>query len=331
MNEGYEYLMKLEMELPETPSNMEMGMVMLEARVKGRQDDGWRDNQEKDESYWSSFKQKHHGRRSVNKLITSSKPVTMKYKSPLIQEAGRLFFLLFYLFDVLQESQVITTTLFDPIYLDKQNLNWTLQLQIDNPAVQIYHSNVLVHLKTTSVLTTMYNWPLLSFLLGTTTVFVPVFVALSLATWFAVTRFFVSKQQGGDVVDGDAVGESLEDVDPSLLENNSRRQSTTQIDVSLKNVDDVIEVKTDDVTEMNIDDITNESVTSLADNSSQHDYDVIDTPKNCKKRSRTSSCSSSSIEMVERNNWSTSSENNYSNNKMATYTGVDSGKLKKDN
>ena len=70
-------------------------------------------------------------------------------------------------------------------------------------------------------------------------------------------------------------------------ENNSRRESTTRIDVSLKNVDDVIEVKTDDVTEMNIDDITNESVTSLADNSSQHDYDVIDTPKNCKKRSRT--------------------------------------------
>ena len=104
----------------------------------------------------------------------------------------------------------------------QQNLNWTLQLQIDNPAVQIYSSNVLVHLKTTSVLTTMYNWPLLSFLLGTSAVFVPVFVALSLATWFAVTRFFVSKQQGddvsgGDVVDGDAVGESLEDVDPSLL------------------------------------------------------------------------------------------------------------------
>merc|ERR1719320_803594 len=149
----------------------------------------------------------------------------MKYKSPLIQEAGRLFFLLFYLFDVLQESQIITTTLFDPIYLDKQNLNWTLQLHIDNPSVQIYGSSVLVHLKTTSVLTTMYNWPIMSFLLGTSTVFVPTFVLLSLATWFAATRFFVTKQRDDDVDDDDVsggdvvgVGESLEDVDPSLPE-----------------------------------------------------------------------------------------------------------------
>merc|ERR1719320_1056832 len=155
----------------------------------------------------------------------------MKYKSPLIQEAGRLFFLLFYLFDMLQESQVITTTLFDPIYLDKQNLNWTLQLHIDNPSIQIYHSNVLVHLKSTSVLTTMYNWPIMSFLLGTSTVFVPTFVLLSLATWFAATRFFVTKQQDDDVCDDDVsdcdvgVGKSLEDVDPSLPENNSRGET----------------------------------------------------------------------------------------------------------
>ena len=56
----------------------------------------------------------------------------------------------------------------------------------------------------------------------------PTFVLLSLATWFAATRFFVTKQRdddvsGGDVSDGDVVGgsdmgvgESLEDVDPSL-------------------------------------------------------------------------------------------------------------------
>ena len=75
MNEGYDYVMKLELELPESPSNMEMGMVMVDARVKGKQDDGWHDNGEKDESYWSSFKKKHHGKRSKNKEISSSKPV----------------------------------------------------------------------------------------------------------------------------------------------------------------------------------------------------------------------------------------------------------------
>jgi len=333
INEGYDYLMKLELELPESPSNMEMGMFMVDASVRGKQDDSWHDNKEKDESYWSSFKQKHHGKRSLNKFITSSKPVTMKYKSPLIQEAGRFFFLIFYLLDVLQESQVITTTLFDPIYLDKQNLNWTLQLQIDNPSIQIYRSNVQVHLKTTSVLTTMYNWPFVSFVIGMSTIFVPVFVMLSLATWFAVTKFFGAKQQVDDVIDesNDVVDENLEEIN-CLPEVDNTRSSTTENDVSQRKFDDVIEVKTDDVTEMNIDDITNDSITSLADVSSNHDvdYDIIDTPKSIKKRSRTSSCSSSSIEMVERNNWSTSSENNYTGNKMNIYPSINSEKSKKE-
>lgn len=267
LDEGVQYTVSIRLELPETPSNMEMGMFMIEMHVFGK------DDNDGDGGYWSSLKQKHHGKQPRSTQLTSSISTSMRYNSPMIQNLRLAMLWPLYLMDMKHESQVIDEILYEDLYLDKLRLNWTTEITIDNPAIQLYSAHLHISAKFNGLQHFFYNWPLISFLLGTCSIFIPVFIAISIITWICVKKIIYRERSGIDTSD--------------VATDDHERLSEIEEEEADRNR--LEEVGPDQKIEDSVDDVTREE---------EH---VI--------RSRSSSASSSSIEMISSQHLTTSSSN----------------------
>lgn len=277
LEEDLRYTVTINLELPETPANLEMGMFMISMDVHGNDslDEG-------NDSYWSTLKQKHHGKQSVSRSMSSSTSTSMKYRSPLVRLVR--FFMMWPLFimDIQQESQIVDTLLFDNLYLDRLNLNWTAKIVIDNPAVQLYSARLDISAKFNGLQHFFYNWPLMSFLLGTCSIFIPVLLCVGITVYLIVWKAFNGRlltsggsDDVGDITMADFCHERLDEVE---VRNRNVLQQTTA-DRQVGGDDDI----------------------DLDDSLQRNDLII--------SRSRSSSASSSSIEMISTTHIVTSSSN----------------------
>lgn len=184
LHEGQSYSVLIKLELPETPENLNMGMFMVNMEVNGASSN----TIDVGEYRWS----KRRGVKEIEKPITlsSSKSMTMRYKSPLLRYGFTFLFWPLLMFDFIHESQVLDEMLFQNLMLDQKSYNWTASIYLENPSIEVYSANIDVVAQFSGIQYLLYRWPVVSFVFGTLIFFVPTFFICAVLFYVFVWKLF---------------------------------------------------------------------------------------------------------------------------------------------
>lgn len=138
---GQPYKIHLEMEVPETQTNRELGMFMVCADFRGQ--DG--------------------------SLVTSSCRSTMlHYRSTMIDILYKLIFIPFYILGTVEEKQRIQVELFAE-YEDRETAPVTdVYLEIQTKYIQLYSAKFFINAQFSGLRYFMFHWPFVSATIGIT-------------------------------------------------------------------------------------------------------------------------------------------------------------------
>ncbi|XP_029297595.1 seipin-like isoform X2 [Cottoperca gobio] len=148
---GQAYRMSLQLEMPDSPTNQELGMFMIKATCFS-QDGG----------------QVASSARSAGHLLSasSSRFSMLRYRSDLLRFLGTVLLLPAFLTGVSEQKQVLEVELFSD-YTDNPYVpSVTAIIEILSNKVQIYSSELYIHAHLTGIRYLMFNFPLLSALVG---------------------------------------------------------------------------------------------------------------------------------------------------------------------
>ncbi|CAK8692557.1 unnamed protein product [Clavelina lepadiformis] len=185
LQEAQQYSIVVRMELPETPSNLEMGMFMVKMDVNGYTPGGPSRPFIK-KSKWTDT---NYGTDTTpNVTYSSSRSVSLQYKSPIIHYMYKVFFWPLLMFGFQHESQKLDVVLYENLMLKQANLNWNASVYIEHPSIDIYSAHLDITAQFTGLQHLLYRWPILSFLLGTTVFFLPVLFTVIVLFYFCIWR-----------------------------------------------------------------------------------------------------------------------------------------------
>lgn len=138
---GQPYKVHLNLELPESPTNKELGMFMVCADFRGK--DG--------------------------KLITHSCRATMlHYRSNLLQTIYTVAFSPLLLFGTVEEKQQLTVELFSDFQETESQPVTDVYIEIQSRFIQLYSAKFLIHAHFSGIRYIMFQWPILSAAIGIT-------------------------------------------------------------------------------------------------------------------------------------------------------------------
>uniref|UniRef100_A0A673W2E0 Seipin n=1 Tax=Salmo trutta TaxID=8032 RepID=A0A673W2E0_SALTR len=139
MTYGQPYRISLELEMPESPANQELGMFMVKMFCYSRQ----------------------------GQTVTSSARSTMlRYRSGLLQTLGTLFLIPFFLSGTADQKQLVEVELFSEYREDSYAPSIGAIIEIQSQRVQIYSANLYIHAHFTGIRYFLYNFPTLSAVMG---------------------------------------------------------------------------------------------------------------------------------------------------------------------
>ncbi|KAM9356686.1 uncharacterized protein ABDE67_004267 [Symphorus nematophorus] len=154
---GQAYRISLQLEMPDSPVNQELGMFMIKTACFSR--DGG---------------QVASSARSARQLLaaSSSRFSMLRYRSDLLRYLGTLLFLPAYLSGAAEQKQVLEVELFSDYTDDPYSPSVTAVIEILSNKVQIYSSQLYVHAHFTGIRYILFNFPLLSALVGVSSNFI---------------------------------------------------------------------------------------------------------------------------------------------------------------
>lgn len=155
---GQPYRVSLELELPESPVNEQLGMFMV-----------------KMSSYTKGGKTVSSVRRST----------MLHYRSSLLQCLNTLLFSPFLLTGIAEQKQLIEVELFSDYKTNSYQPTVGAVIEIQSKRVQIYSSQLRIHAYFTGIRYVMYNFPLTSAVIGVATNF----AFLSVIVLFSYLQF----------------------------------------------------------------------------------------------------------------------------------------------
>jgi len=200
IEEGIDYFVMLKLELPESERNLGMGMFMVKMIVSGSK---YKEVSDETIRQWISWQAKEENHRDVKKKITSDVSVMMPFASSYIRQMKKFLLIPFYIFGLFRESHELQLVLFDSLNLKKHNLNWTAVLSIDDPGIEISSAQLEISAHFSGLRRVFYTWPLLSFIIGTSCVFFPLFTSLTCIFYFFIWKQFISSLFINDDVNRD--------------------------------------------------------------------------------------------------------------------------------
>uniref|UniRef100_A0A8C6U841 Seipin n=1 Tax=Neogobius melanostomus TaxID=47308 RepID=A0A8C6U841_9GOBI len=146
---GQAYRLSLHLEMPESPINQELGMFMVRA---------------------TCFSQ---GAQIASSLSASSSHFGMlRYRSDLVRNLETLLLLPAFLTGTAEQKQVLEVELFSEYTDDPYSPSDTAMIEILSNKVQIYSSQLLVHAHFSGLRYLLFNFPLISAVVGVSSNFI---------------------------------------------------------------------------------------------------------------------------------------------------------------
>uniref|UniRef100_A0A3Q2DTP6 Seipin n=1 Tax=Cyprinodon variegatus TaxID=28743 RepID=A0A3Q2DTP6_CYPVA len=136
---GQAYRMYLQLEMPDSPANHEVGMFMIKT---------------------TCFSQ------GGDKLASSARTGMLRYQSDLLKTLGTLLFLPAFLSGAAEQKQVVDVELFSEFVDDPYAPSVTVVIEVLSSRVQIYSSQLYVHAHFTGLRYLLFYYPILSALIG---------------------------------------------------------------------------------------------------------------------------------------------------------------------
>ncbi|XP_049898126.1 seipin-like isoform X2 [Epinephelus moara] len=160
---GQAYRMSLRLEMPDSPTNQDLGMFMIKTTCFSR--DG-------------------------GKVASSARSSMLRYRSDLLRYLGTLLFLPAFLTGVAEQKQVLEVELFSDYTDDPYAPSVTAFIEILSNKVQIYSSELNIHAHFTGLRYLLFNFPTLSALVGVSSNF----IFLSLLFVLSYVRLLLGKE-----------------------------------------------------------------------------------------------------------------------------------------
>ncbi|XP_068571601.1 seipin-like isoform X2 [Cebidichthys violaceus] len=142
---GQAYQMSLQLDMPDSPTNQETGMFMIKTTCFSR--DG-------------------------GQVASSARSSMLRYRSDLLRSLGTVLFLPAFLTGVAEQKQVLEVELFSDYTDDPYVPSVTAVIEILSSKVQIYSSQLYIHAHFTGMRYVLFNFPLLSAMLGVSSNFI---------------------------------------------------------------------------------------------------------------------------------------------------------------
>ncbi|EGG21824.1 hypothetical protein DFA_01710 [Cavenderia fasciculata] len=152
------YDIYLNLEMPESPKNEDMGMFMVCLDL---------DSQDK----WNP-----------HKLLSVCRPATIKYRSPIIKSIKSVLMSIPYIFGLYEEKQELSISLVEDLPFKRFYQTVSASISILNKNIQIYSARLSFQAKLSGLEYYMYYYPILSFFIGFCSLFV---------TWMCIVSFIL--------------------------------------------------------------------------------------------------------------------------------------------
>ncbi|XP_019109050.1 seipin isoform X1 [Larimichthys crocea] len=154
---GQVYRISLHLEMPDCPANQELGMFMIKTSCFSR--DG---------------SQVTSSARSASQLLpaSSSRFSMLRYRSDLLKYLETLLFLPAFLSGATEQKQMLEVELFSDYTDDPYSPSVTAVIEILSNKVQIYSSHLYIHAHFSGLRYLIFNFPLLSALVGISSNFI---------------------------------------------------------------------------------------------------------------------------------------------------------------
>ncbi|XP_054453823.1 seipin-like isoform X2 [Anoplopoma fimbria] len=174
---GQAYKMSLQLELPDSLTNQELGMFMIRTTCFSR----------------NGGQVTSSARSARQQLSASSSRFSMlRYRSNLLRYLGTLLFFPAFITGVTEQKQVLEVELFSDFTDDPYVPSMTAVIEILSNKVQIYSSQLYIHAHFTGMRYLLFNFPLLSAMLGVFSNF----IFLSVAFVFCYVRLLLKVDWG---------------------------------------------------------------------------------------------------------------------------------------
>ncbi|XP_017780243.1 PREDICTED: seipin isoform X2 [Nicrophorus vespilloides] len=137
---GQPYKVFLDLEMPESPVNKELGMFMVCTQF--------------------------HGKKSL--IAQSCRSAMLEYRSPLLQFLYTIVYSPFFLFGAAQEKQKLHIELFSNYEEQTGPAVTDVYIEIQSMYIELYSAKFLINAEFTGLRYFMFNWPVLSAIIGIT-------------------------------------------------------------------------------------------------------------------------------------------------------------------
>ncbi|XP_029368698.1 seipin-like isoform X2 [Echeneis naucrates] len=142
---GQAYQISLQLEMPESPTNQELGMFMIKTTCFSR--DGGR-------------------------IVSSARSSMLRYRSDLLRTLGTLLFFPAFVSGAIEQKQILEVDLFPDYTDDPYSPSVTAVIEILSNKVQIYSSQLFVHAHFTGIRYLLFYFPVSSALVGVSSNFI---------------------------------------------------------------------------------------------------------------------------------------------------------------
>ncbi|XP_017263702.1 seipin [Kryptolebias marmoratus] len=206
---GQVYRIYLQLEMPDSPTNHQVGMFMIKAAYFS-QDGG----------------QVAASTRSASQLqkASSSRVGMLRYRSDLLRTLGTLLFLPAFLSGAVEQKQVLEVELFSEYIDDPYSPSVTALIEIMSSKVQIYSSHLYVHAHFTGIRYLLFYFPVFSAFVGVFSNFIFLsflFILSYIRQLFKVEQkpeqVTTNEYQPETVANGNNQAHDEEDADPAEL------------------------------------------------------------------------------------------------------------------
>uniref|UniRef100_A0A8C5E2R1 Seipin n=1 Tax=Gouania willdenowi TaxID=441366 RepID=A0A8C5E2R1_GOUWI len=161
---GQAYQITLQLEMPDSPTNQELGMFMIKTTCFS-QDGG--------------------------QVASSSRSGMLRYQSELLRALGTMLFLPAFLSSVAEEKQMVEVELFSEYTDDPYSPSTTAVVEILSKKIQIYSAQLQIHAHFTGLRYLLFYFPVTSTLVGVSSNF----IFLSILFLLSYTRLLLGVDQ----------------------------------------------------------------------------------------------------------------------------------------
>ncbi|XP_052431024.1 BSCL2 lipid droplet biogenesis associated, seipin, like isoform X2 [Carassius gibelio] len=223
MTYGQPYRITLELEMPESPANQELGMFLVKMNPYSKAgpivDRSARSVHQGEPCYLSSFSQCIYGKMSDRLPFSLSLCVSqamLHYRSSLLQALGTVAFSPLLLTGASEQKQSVMVELYSEFKDDSYNPIVGAIIEIHSQRIQIYRAHLYIFAHFTGIRYLLYHFPLISALIGV----MSNFTFLSLIILLSFLQFNL----GGRRTRGKAVMQQEENNEPDDVNDQSEPQ-----------------------------------------------------------------------------------------------------------